>query len=458
MKKSIINSLFVAKRVAVAIVVTVAFSVNSAYAQAQKEVTNKLHEYLGAHLVQGTFSGIVTVTEHGKPVYSQGFGMANYAEQLPNGADVKYRLGSISKSFTAVLVMQLQEQGKLNVQDNVSKYLPDFPNGDKITLHHLLSSTSGLPDFVNFWKEVNTKPATTTDILALVKDKPLEFEPGTKWKYSSTGFVVLAQVIEQVTGKPYQKVLAQHILKPLKMHSTGVEFSKPVNGLALGYNHDGLHRKLANPIDMSWCHAAGAIYSTPTDMAKFDAGLTGNKLLSDASKKQMFTPVMKDYGYGWVIDSVAGQQRISHSGAINGFKANFIRLPETGIAITILSNYESQQVNGPISKDVTAIVLGEKYQVPVVHNITPLSDSQLAAYVGEYQVAPKVSFKVKLEDGQLFAEGPNNDVFQMFPEAEDKFFLKVAPALITFEKDAEGKIAKMLMHHGGRTMPAARIN
>ncbi|WP_162428168.1 serine hydrolase [Pontibacter pudoricolor] len=458
MKKSIMNSMFVAKQVAVAIAVTVAFSVSNAYAQVQKEVTGKLDGYLGAHLAQGTFSGTVTVTEHGKTIYSRGFGMANYEKQLPNGADVKYRLGSISKSFTAVLVMQLQEQGKLNVQDKVSKCLPDFPNGDKITLHHLLSSTAGLPDFVNFWKGVNTTPATIPDILALVKDKPLEFEPGSKWKYSSTGYVVLAQVIEQVTGKPYEKVLARQILKPLKMQSTGVELSEPVKGLALGYNHDGLDRKPASPIDMSWCNAAGAIYSTPTDMAKFDAGLKGNKLLSDASKNQMFTPVMKGYGYGWVIDSVAGQQRLSHSGAINGFKANFIRLPESGIAITILSNYESQQVNGPISRDVTAIVLGEKYQVPVVHTLTPLSDSQLAAYVGEYQVAPKMSFKVTLQDGQLFAEGPNNDVFQMFPEAEDKFFLKVAPALITFERDAEGKIAKMLMHHGGRTMPAARIN
>ncbi|MBC5775709.1 serine hydrolase [Pontibacter sp. KCTC 32443] len=458
MKKSILNRVAIAKQVATAIALAVVFGVSSAYGQVQKDVTGKLHEYLGAHLAQGTFNGVVVVTERGKPVYSQGFGMANYEKHIPNGADVKYRLGSITKSFTAVLVMQLQEQGKLNVQDKVSKYIPDFPNGDKITLHHLLSNTSGLPDFVNYWKDVNTKPATTHDIVALVKDKPLEFEPGTKWKYSSTGFVVLGQVIEKVTGKPYEKVLAQQILKPLKMHETGMEFSKPVAGMALGYNHDGVDRKLAKSINMSWCHAAGAMYSTPADLAKFDAALNSNKLLSDASKKQMFTPVMKDYGYGWVIDSVDGKQRISHSGAINGFKANFIRFPEQEIAITILSNYESQQVNGPISKDVVAIVQGGKYQVPVVHTLAQLSDAQLSAYVGEYQVAPNVKFKITLQEGQLYTEGPNQDIFHIFPEAEDKFFLKVAPAMITFEKDAEGKVAKMLMHHGGRTMPAARIN
>ncbi|GAB3203024.1 hypothetical protein GCM10027293_31280 [Pontibacter aydingkolensis] len=131
--------------------------------------------------------------------------MADYEKDIANGAEVKYRIGSLTKSFTSVLVMQLQEQ--LNVQDKVAKYLPDFPNGENITLHHLLSNTSGLPDFVNHWKDVNTKPATTNDILTLIKDMPLDFEPGAKRNYSSTGFIILAQVIEKVTGKPYEKVL-----------------------------------------------------------------------------------------------------------------------------------------------------------------------------------------------------------------------------------------------------------
>jgi len=458
MKKSIMNRVVVAKQIATTLVLTVALSISSAYAQVQQDVTAKLNEYLNAHLAQGTFSGTVMVTEKGVPVYSQGFGMANYEKQLPNGPDVKYRIGSVTKSFTAVLVMQLQEQGKLNVQDKVSKYLPTFPNGDKITLHHLLSNTSGLPDFVNHWQGVNTKPASTNDILALVKDMPLEFEPGTKWKYSSTGFVVLAQVIEKVTGKPYEKVLAKQILNPLKMKYSGLEFSKLVPGLALGYNHDGIDRKLARPIDMSWCHAAGAMYSTTADLAKFDAALKGNKLLTDESKKQLFTPVMKDYGYGFVIDKAGDKQRISHSGAINGFKANFIRLPEQDIAITILSNYESQQVNGPISSDITAIVLGEKYEVPVARKMVELTPEQLSAYVGQYQVGPNMIFKVTLTENLLYVAAAGQDSFAIFPEAEDKFFIKVAPAQVTFEKDAEGKITKMLMVHKGRAMPAARIN
>ncbi|MEJ8758348.1 serine hydrolase [Pontibacter sp. H259] len=458
MKKSIMNRVATAKYLVAALVVTMALSISSAYAQVQKNLSAKLNEYLDAHLGQGTFSGTVMVTEKGIPVYSKGFGMADYEKQLPNGPEVKYRIGSITKSFTAVLVMQLQEQGKLNVQDKVSKYLPSFPNADKITLHQLLSNTSGLPDFVNHWQNVNTKPATTTDILALVKDMPLEFEPGTKWKYSSTGFVVLGQVIEKVTGKPYEKVLAQQILKPLNMKASGLEFSKPVAGLAKGYNHDGIDRKLAKPIDMSWCHAAGAMYSTVTDLAKFDAALKGNKLLSEDSKELLFTPVMKDYGYGFVIDKAGDKQRISHSGAINGFKANFIRFPEQDIAITILSNYESQQVNGPISSDITAIVLGDKYEVPTVHKMVNLSPEQLAPYVGEYQVGPKMVFKVTLTDNLLYVGAPGQDTFAIFPEAEDKFFIKVAPAQITFEKDAEGKITKMLMVHKGRAMPAARIN
>ncbi|MEJ8804355.1 serine hydrolase [Pontibacter sp. H249] len=445
-------TLFSSKMVFILLAICLSIKANS------QSFTANLDQYLDAHLRQGTFSGTVYITQKGKPVYSKGFGMADYENGIANGPNVKYRIGSVTKSFTAVLVMQLQEQGKLNVQDKVSKYLPDFPNGDKIMLHHLLSSTSGLPDFVNHWQGVNTKPATISDILTLVKDKPLEFEPGTKWKYCSTGFIVLAGIIEKVTAKPYDQVLAKQILKPLKMKSTGMEFSDPVVGLALGYNHDGTDRKLAKPIDMSWCHAAGAVYSTPTDMAKFDAALKGKKLLSEASKNQMYTAVMKDYGYGWVIDSLGGHKRISHSGAINGFKANFLRFPDQDLTITIFSNYESQQVNGPISKDIQAIVFGQKYEVPVVRTIVAMSAAQLARYTGEYQVAPKMSFTISATGKQLYVEAPGQPKFEIFPEGEDKFFVKVAPALVTFEKDEHGNIARMYMHHGGKAMPATRVN
>ena len=155
---------------------------------------------------------------------------------------------------------------------------------------------------------------------------------------------------------------------------------------------------------------------------------------------------------------MASPERFSNQLKINGFKANFIRLPEQDIAITILSNYESQQVNGPISSDITAIVLGEKYEVPVARKMVELTPAQLSAYVGEYQVGPKMIFKVTLTDNLLYVGAPGQDSFAIFPEAEEKFFIKVAPAQVTFEKDAEGKITKMLMVHKGKAMPAARIN
>lgn len=431
---------------------------NQAAAQVPQDVEAKLDAYLSAHQAQGTFSGTVAITQHSKTIYSKGFGMADYEATIANGPDVKYRIGSVTKSFTAILIMQLQEQGKLNVHDKLSKYLPDFPNSDKITLQHLLAHTSGLPDYVMLWKEVNTKPATNQEIIAFFKDNQLEFEPGTEWKYNSTGYILLGRVIEVVTKKPYDKVLARQILKPLKMHNAGLEFSTPVAGLAKGYNNDGLERKAARYIDMSWCHAAGAMYATPADLAKLDAALQTNKLLSEASKKEMLTPVMKNYAYGWVVDSVHQTQRISHSGAINGFKANFIRLPGHNLSITIMSNYESQQVNGPISSDITAIVMGAPYEVPVARKMVQLSSEQLRAYVGEYQVGPKMIFKVTLADNLLYVGAAGQESFAIFPEAEDEFFVRVAPAQVTFEKDADGKIIKMLMHHKGKAMPAARLN
>ncbi|MDX5423333.1 MAG: serine hydrolase [Hymenobacteraceae bacterium] len=428
------------------------------YAKAQ-DFSDKLTKYLETHLQQGTFSGTVVVTEKGKTIYSKGFGMADYEEGVPNNENIKYRFGSIGKVFTAAMILQLQEQGRLHVQDKLSKHIPDFPNGDKITLHHLLTHTSGLANYTDTWENVYTQPTTGKDLIAYFKDKPMEFEPGEKFSYCNSGYVLLGYIIELKTGKTYEQVLTKNILKPLKMSTAGLEGGNmAVPGLAVGYDYSGAQRKLSSPIDMSWCWAAGGVYGTAADLVKFDEGLKGNKILSEASKKLMYTPNMRDYGYGCVIDSVFNQQRIHHTGAINGFKASFVRLPGKEMTIAILSNYESQQVNGPITRDITAVVLGEKYEVPVVRSIIPMPATALAAYVGEYQVSPKFSFRITLEENQLYAEGPGQDKFEIFPEAEDKFFVKVAPALITFEKNEEGKIAKMLMHHGGRTMPAVRAN
>ncbi|MFD2514080.1 serine hydrolase [Pontibacter locisalis] len=424
-----------------------------------QDVASNLTQYIDSHLQQGTFSGTVVVTEKGKPIYSKGFGMADYDKSVANGAETKFRFGSITKSFTAALILQLQEQGKLHVQDKLSKYLPDFPNADKITLHHLLTHTSGLANYTDTWSNVYTQPASAKELINYFKDKPMLFEPGAKFSYCNSGYVLLGHVVEIVTGKTYEQALSKNIFKPLKMTTAGLEGgSKAVRGMAVGYNHNGAKRKLSNPIDMSWCWAAGAIYGTAADLAKWDEGLRGNKILSEESKKLMYAAEKNNYGYGCVIDSLYGELRISYSGAINGFKASFIRFPGKETTIAVLSNYESQQVNGPIVKDVTAIVFGEKYEVPVVRHIVAMPAAKLASYVGEYQVSPKFAFKVTLEEGQLFAEGPGQDKFEIFPEAEDKFFLKVAPALISFEKDEAGKVVKMLMHHGGRTMPAVRAN
>ena len=420
--------------------------------------SEKLDQYIAAHVQQEIYSGTVTVTENGKVVYSKGFGMADYYKQLSNNADTRFRFGSITKAFTATLILQLQEQGKLNVQDKVSKYLPDFPHGDKITLHQLLTHTSGLSNYTDYWDDVNVKPATATEIINYFKDKPLEFEPGQKFGYCNSGYVLLGYIAEKVSGKTYEQLLAKNILKPLKMTTAGLEGgANRIQKLALGYDHSGVNRKAATPIDMSWCWAAGALTGTAADLMKFDQGLQGNKLLSEASKNLMYTPEKKNYGYGCVIDSLYGAKRISYTGAINGFKASFIRFPEKQLTITILSNYQSQQVNGPIAKDITAIVLGQKFEMPVVRKMITLSPTKLQAYVGSYEVAPQMAFNVVYDGEQLLMEGMGQPAFAIFPEAEDKFFLKVAPAVVAFEKDENGNISKLTMTHNGRAMPAKRV-
>lgn len=311
---------------------------------------SQLDQFVSEQANSQMFSGAVLVAQNGQLLLSKGYGMADQIRQLPNTPQTRFRLGSVTKPFTALAILQLQAQGKLNVQDLICRYLTDCPAAwQAITLHHLLTHTSGIPDIERLpaYAQIKTLPTTPAQTIALFRDKPLAFPPGTQWDYSSSGYILLGALLEQVTGKPYETVLQENIFAPLSMNNTGYEHDATI--LATGYANATM---VAGPIDMSLPFAAGGLYSTVEDLYRWAQALSTETLLPKPLLELFFTPYAAipqsdsaSYGYGWVISQSFGHRMLGHNGSIDGFVASFNRFPDDGVTIILLSNRQDINPN-----------------------------------------------------------------------------------------------------------------
>jgi len=424
-----------------------------------QDIESKVDEYINPYLKMGTFSGSVLIARKGIILLSKGYGMANYENDVPNTLQTKFRLGSVTKQFTATSIMQLQEKGLLNVYDPISKYLPDYPNGEEITIHHLLTHTSGIPNFTSFpeYQETMMLLSSVEKTMERFKYRPLEFTPGEKFKYSNSGYILLGYIIEKVSGKPYEDYLKENIFQPLNMMDTGYDYHRPLikhraSGYVLGTN------ELVNAIyiDMSTPYAAGGLYSTVEDLYLWDQALYTEKLVGKNSLDKMFTPFRGDYGYGWFIIKAFDRRLITHGGTVNGFYAYISRYVDDKVCIIVLSNIESAPVD-KISLDLAAIVFGEKYEVPKIRTSIKVDSKIYNVYVGEYELAPNFIITVTKEDNHLFAQVTGQSKFELYPESEVKFYLKMVNAQITFVKNYKGEVTQLVLHQYGRDHFAKKI-
>jgi CubicO group peptidase (beta-lactamase class C family) len=334
---------------------------------ADAEIAAQLAALMDERCRDGGFSGSVLVARDGRPLLRQGYGMANLEHGVPNTPETKFRLGSVTKQFTAAAVLLLEEQGKLNVQAPVKTYLADSPAAwDQITLHHLLTHTSGIPDYVRFpLSPAARRESTTPDaLIARFRDRPLDFAPGTRFAYSNSGYAVLGRVIEKVSGKPYAEFLRTSIFTPLAMNDSGYDDPRPV----LAHRAQGYVRNLdgtvnAPYVDMSNPYAAGGLYSTVDDLLKWDRALAGAQLLKKESLSAMFTPFLQGYGYGWRIARTFDRPMVAHPGSIPGFSSHIRRYPEDGVCIIVLCNVEFAPAVD-VGNDLAAIVFGKRPERP----------------------------------------------------------------------------------------------
>lgn len=412
----------------------------------------RMEQIIQSSVTGQRFMGTVLVAQNDQVLLDKGYGYANLEWQIPDSPQAKFRLGSITKQFTAACILLLEERGKLKTDDPVKKYMPDAPAAwDKITIYNLLTHTSGIPSFTGFpdYRSTEAQPTTPEKLVARFRDKPLDFQPGEKWNYSNSGYVLLGYLVEKISGQSYKDFVQENIFKPLGMNDSGYDSNSAIIlHRAYGYAPGPNGPVNAGYIDMSIPFSAGALYSTTHDLLRWEQGLFGGKLLSAASLKKMTTPFKENYACGLGVRTVHGHAEIDHGGGIEGFNTELAYYPDDKLTIVVLANLNGDAPEAMASQ-LAAVMHGEKVVLPSERKAITVPAGILEKYVGTYEIAPTFSIAITLEGGQLMAQATNQPKFPLFAESETMFFLKVVDAQVEFFKDDKGNVTHLVLHQGG---------
>ena len=440
-------------------------------------LTEKIETYLQTLLNNNHFMGSVLIDYEGEVLLSKGYGMANLEHNVPNTPLTKFRLGSITKQFTATAILQLQEQNLLDVNSPLTTYLPEYPHGEQITVHQLLNHTAGIPNYTSF-KDFKSKKRIAMELdelMAWFKDRPLDFTPGDRFNYSNSGYAVLTKIIETVSDLSYADYLQQHIFEPLEMTNSGYDRAQTIlPNRAAGYTFTGESYQNVDFIDMSLPSGAGGLYSTVEDLNKWSRSLYTDAILSQASVDAMFAPTIKVttddedeqvyYGYGWMRNTEYKRDRVSHGGGVEGFLTHFARYPHDRVTIVVLSNLQTSSIT-KIEQDLAAIVFDEPYELPKQRKAIEIDPTIYKNYVGQYKFEPSPSLPPKVRElvltvttdsQRIFTQMTGQEMFEIFPESPTKFFLKIVDAQLTFADNDEGK-SQVIIHQYGRDTILNRI-
>lgn len=444
--------------VVVALFVLVSSVVSSASAQ-----TDKVDEYVKAEMEQQRIPGLsLAVVRNGEVIKAKGYGLANVEHNVAATADTIYQSGSVGKQFTATLVMMLVEEGKMSLDDHISKYIADAPEIWKdITLRHLLTHTSGLSN--KLYDHISMRQDYTEDeLVKQIAALPLDFQPGEKWSYSNPGYVMLGILVHKATGKFYGDLLRERIFGPLGMTTARViSEADIVPNRAAGYrlvegelkNQEWVSPSLNTTAD-------GALYFTVLDMAKWDAALSTEKLLKRASLDLMWTPAklndgkVERYGFGWGLGETRGHRVVQHGGGWQGFSTQITRYVDDKLTVVVLTNLAGASPQ-KIAKGVAGLYEAEL--AAIERTAIRLEPAIFDAYVGEYELGPDTVVKVSREGDRFWLEAPGQARMELFAESETSFFLKGFDVQIKFAKDAGGALALLLLHQDGEQQEAKKI-
>jgi CubicO group peptidase (beta-lactamase class C family) len=413
-------------------------------------------------------SGIaVLVAKDGKVLYRKGFGYADIKNKVPVTPDTKFRIGSVTKQFTAAAIMKLQENGLLSVSDKLSKFIPDFPRGDEVTIHQLLTHTSGIHSYTE--KDDFLGKVTTTispdSLVNLIKKDPYDFNPGEQWRYDNSGYFLLGYIISKVSGKSYAQFLKDNFFDPLHMNNTGVHYAGiKLENEAKGYGRNGDKYPEALNWDMSWAGGAGALYSTVDDLLKWNEALHAGKVVSKKSLAAMQTPVVlkngqeasSRYGYGLGLGKYRGEDIVGHSGGLHGFITQLSYYPEEKLTVVMFSNCNDPEVNFDPNKIAEAF-LWEKMDKQTSYSTTAIKPKDLQRFVGKYELAGIGVLVITTENDKLYGQLGGQQKVEMSPIAEDEFLVKVVDARVKFEKDEKGVVNQLIVTQNGQDIKGKKL-
>ena len=434
------------------------------YVFAQDSTSIKLNELITAYANAGRFNGSVLVAQHGNILLQKGYGIKSAENNSQNDAGTIFQIASITKQFTATVILKLVELRKMSLQDKLSQYYSGFPYGDSITIEHLLTHTSGLRNFTE-----EDSSITETDeprMVPYLKTLKPDFAPGTDWHYSNSGYVMLGYIIQKVSGMSYWQAVRMYIFTPLQMNNSGFDFRHLTGDeKAVGYDILNDSVKQGSVItDSTVPFGAGSIYSTVQDMYKWHLGLQSYQIVGKALLDKAYTPCPQHkYGYGWQIDSVYGRKMVSHSGSISGFGSNFARIPGDDICIVLLSNESgSTSEVRHITDKLLAVMYNKPYNVPVKRIPVSVAQDVLQKYIGTYKIDEiNVTVDVTAGDGMLIAQ-PNRDGHPgptsfLHPLNDIHFYDEHDEDVeVTFDVDTAGKVNGMTILQMGITKYAKK--
>jgi CubicO group peptidase (beta-lactamase class C family) len=412
---------------------------------------DKIDLFIRPYLQMGDFSGCILVAKYARILTRKCYGGANYELRVVNTPTTRFHIASLTKPFTAAAIVILAQQGKLHYSDAVSRYIPNLPGGDKITIRDLLEHTSGIPSFYSLpeYDTIKFQPIHYEDLFAIMRKHPLEFEPGTKSSYSDTGYVFLAYIIEKVSGQPYEQFVNQEIFVPFGMkHSGTFSDTALIPERASGYQPwvsdppvgqpdspiNRLRIRNAPFSDRTITTGSGSLYSTLDDLYLFYQGL---------QSKRLFDIQSFEYPYGWGKREFQGKEFLEQSGRDPGYVARIAAFLNYNIVVIVLSNVEVG-ADAPIAEGLETIAFGSDPPSPPQHFFREETAAALKPYEGRYQIAPNSIMDVRVAGNHLFLRGPGGDYLPLDATGRDAFFFRQLYAPVVFERDPDGKVDGLL--------------
>jgi CubicO group peptidase (beta-lactamase class C family) len=439
---------------------------------AEQDLATRIDAAIAPYFKADAPGATVIVVKDGKPVLRRAYGMADTARSLKMAPEMALRLGSITKQFTATAILMLAEEGKLSVDDDITRHLPDYPTrGKKITIEHLLTHTSGIVSYTGKPGYVTgmTRDVGVAEMIDSFKNDPLDFEPGTQYRYNNSGYFLLGAIIEKISGQSYAGFLEQRIFKPLGMQDTYYEgFGASRAPVAAGHTRGPTGYGAARPLSMTQPYAAGSLVSTVDDLAKWDAAIAAGKLLKPASWQRAFTSYRladgkaTGYGYGWDVNKVQGQTAMGHGGGINGFTTHALRFPDQKVYVAVLTNSDAGPANpAVVARKAAGIAIGKPYRE---FREAALGGAALDAVTGTYEVEKGVQRVFRRSGDGLVMQRSGRPPVPVKAASDNEFFVPGALDWFAFQRDASGKVTGVTHYQDGNPVlnprtgdaPAAR--